>query len=343
VTTFFRRSIRSTAVPRFFTVLILASLILSVAPVLSTPGVVAQDGEGSAPATQVQESEAPAPLPEEQPAGEPTPTPPPEETTSPDADPENQGGGVASFIAEVRGCPPGFDLAAGDASAALSGCTEPLAGIAFTLATQHPNDPGDTRTTSGDGIAAWRDIPLGTGYSVTEAVPQGTGDPWVYCEVTGGPGADQYSFFPASGGRMDVGLSDPNLANYTQAYCRWFNVLPDDATLVDNAIDGATASGEVRITNYRCPVNYNTADMTLGTLKAACTTAGDGFWFLLKASRGTAQSKVTDAQGVAVWTQVPAGKLTITETLPAPVAGPVRWEEDQRRSPGRTNAPLRAL
>lgn len=308
--TLYRRTVSSTNATRLFSVLILASLLFSVLPALSTPGAVAQDGEVTTPTADVQESA------EAQENGEPTPTPDGQQSGQTDAAQEVQEGGVAAFIAEARTCPPGFDPSAGDASAALASCVEPLAGVAFTLGTQNPNYPGDTRTTGGDGFAVWSDIPLGTGYSVAESVPQGSGDPWVYCEVTGGPGGDQYFFFPTTGGFMDVGLSDPNLANYAQTYCRWFNVPLADPTLALTPAGAAAGAGEVHLTNYRCPVNYNTADMTLPALKAACTTLGEGFQFTLKASQGGPRTDTTNAQGGLIWTDVPSGNLTIAESIP---------------------------
>ncbi|MEZ4529525.1 MAG: hypothetical protein R2855_00725 [Thermomicrobiales bacterium] len=305
----YRPSGRS-ATARFFTVLVLATVLFSMLPALAPSGVGAQDGEEQTPIAEVQsdgEGEAPEPEVTEEPAPEPTSTA--------EAEPDPQAGGVAAAIAEARSCPPGFDLSTVDASGALANCVQPLAGIAFSLNTQNPAYPGDTRSTGGDGIAAWPDIPLGTGYTISETVPQGAPDPWVYCEVTGGPGADQYLYFPVSGGTIDIGLSDPNLASYAQTYCRWFNVQSGDPALALTP-DAIAAAGEVHLTNYRCPVNYNTADMTLGALKAACTTVGDGFSFTLQASTGEPRTTTTDAQGLLAWTDVPSGNVTILESLP---------------------------
>ena len=49
-----------------------------------------------------------------------------------------QEGGVATYIAEVRECPPGFDPAASDASTALANCDIPMAGVRSPLATPAP-------------------------------------------------------------------------------------------------------------------------------------------------------------------------------------------------------------
>ncbi len=302
----YRHTQRSTNVTRLLTVFVLAAVIFSVLPALTPPATGAQDGDVTTPTAEVQES-----------AETETPEPTSTAEAEPQTQPEPQENGVAAYIAEARNCPPGFDPSAGDASSALASCMEPLAGVAFTLGTQNPNYPGDTRTTGGDGVAVWVDIPLGTAYSVSEAVPQGSADPWVYCEVTGGPGPDQYLYFATVGGTMDVGLSNSNLANYAQAYCRWFNFSTGDpAVAVTPNGDLATGAGEVHLTNYLCPVNYNTADSTLGALKASCTTAGEGFSFTLKASTGGPQTATTDAQGVLVWTDVPSGQLTIAESIP---------------------------
>jgi hypothetical protein len=205
----YRRAGTSKTVTRLVPVVVLAALIFSMLPTFLPVATGAQDGDLTTPVAEVQE-QADAPPEETVESVDPAETSDPTET--PTVAPETQIDAVSAYIAEARGCPAGFDPAAGDASMALAACVDPLPGIAFTLAAQHPNYSGDTRATGGDGIAAWTDIPLGAGYSVSAAIPQSTGAPWVYCELTGGSGGDQYLFFPASGGRMDLGLSDPSQA-----------------------------------------------------------------------------------------------------------------------------------
>ena len=120
---------------------------------------------------------------------------------------------TATYIAEKYNCQPGFDPSTTNVEGALAACQELATGVSFTLSTSNPDYPGDTRNTS-SGQAVWSDVPLGTAYSVAESIPEGYGIPWVYCEVTGGPAADQFSYFQAPGGVMDVGLTDPSLTAY---------------------------------------------------------------------------------------------------------------------------------
>jgi uncharacterized membrane protein YgcG len=233
-----------------------------------------------------------------------------------------QDGGVTTSVAQAFECPPGFDPAAGDASTALANCVVPLSGVTFTLGTQNPDYPGDSRSTGGDGVAAWSDIPLGTAYSVTASIPQGYAALWVYCEITGSPAGDQFLFFPA-GGTIDVGMSDPNLAQASQAYCRWFVVPPaalDDQQSLDDGggvvEPGKAQPARISVITYLCPVNRSTADMTLGALKRDCGEPGEGIEFTLKASKDGPRTAVTNVRGQVEWDNVPAGSWSITESMP---------------------------
>lgn len=308
-----RRVLRSTNGTRLFTMLVLASLLFSALTFLSPSGTGAQDGEVTTPVAEMQggQTDTTSEVPEtsEQPPTEVPPEENPVEATEPPS------GGMASYIADARGCPPGFDLSAADASTALATCVEPLAGVAFSLGTQNPDYPGDTRTTGGDGYVAWSDIPVGTAYSVVESVPQGAGDPWVSCALTGGPGGDQYLYFPAPGGFMEIGSSNPGLADYAQTSCHWLTTPIGEAAVSPEA-NLASGEGEVQLANVLCPVNYKTADMTLPALRRACTTPGEGFLFTLGASSGAPRTGSSDAQGTLTWSGVPSGKLTIIEALP---------------------------
>jgi hypothetical protein len=282
---------------RLFTALVVVSLLFSVLPAFSTPPAAdAQDGPTPTPTAETQESGTDPGAGEAQ----------AEET----ATAEVQNSGVATYIAETRTCPPGFDPSAGDASAALAGCVEVLPGIAVTLGTQNPNYPGDTRTAGGDGLAAWPDIPLGTAYSVTQSIPQGYADPWVYCEVTGGPGADQFTFFPATGGVMDVGFSDPNLANYSQAYCRWFNIPAGDSARV------LTKLAPVDIFSYLCPPGTAIEGSTRDALWQTCNTPAEGIQFALSQAQENPVSEETDDDGHLTLGVKPGGQFTLTQTAP---------------------------
>jgi hypothetical protein len=184
----FGLSRKSTLVTRIVPVLVLAALLCSMAPAFAPSLANAQNEDITTPTAEVQEIDdgaSPDTL-EEAPAETPESTETPVPTETPVAETETSAGGFTSYVAEARVCPPGFEPAGSDAATALATCVDPVAGIGFTLATQESTYPGDTRATGDDGVAAWLDIPLATGYSVTAAVPQGAGDPWVSCELTGG-------------------------------------------------------------------------------------------------------------------------------------------------------------
>jgi hypothetical protein len=218
---------------------------------------------------------------------------------------------TATYIAEKYNCPAGFDPASGDAQNAFDNCTELASGVAFTLSTQDPSYPGDTRNTDG-GQAVWSDIPLGDAYSVAESIPQGYGDPWVYCEVTGGPAADQFSFFQAPGGVMDIGLTDPSLTGYGQAYCRWFNVSTEQAPPEEQAV------ATIAIQKYFCsPHEDPSGGANYQQLLDSCLPGQPGTHFLGQVDGSQQFDLETGDDGRATANDFPGGDLTLRELPPA--------------------------
>ena len=202
-------------------------------------------------------------------------------------------------------CNPGYDPSTGNAQAAFDNCQTPAGGINFTIAGQNGDYPGSTQTTDGGGQTGWSDIPLGTAFTVTESVPAGYGDPWVYCEVTGNPdlpGDTQTSFFQAAGGTMNVGITDPSLTSYTQSTCYWFNTPPGDALQV-----GTTVSIEKRL----CDERFDPTGASLEDLYANCGDFPSGVPFILNNDVSTEQQ--TDAQGRTTFEGVPTGPVRIHE------------------------------
>jgi hypothetical protein len=232
-----------------------------------------------------------------------------------------QNGEVATYIAEKYTCQPGFDPATTDEAGALAACQTLVTDVTFTLSTNDSNYPGDSRDTSG-GQAVWSDIPLGTAYSVTEAIPTGYGVPWVYCEVTGGPGADQLSYFQAPGGVMDVGLTDASLTAYTQAYCRWFNVPPASEDEQPEELEGQPAdqdgaAGAIAVTNYFCSPNEDASGgMPHNQLLTSCLPGLPGTTFQIQILGGAGLDAVIDENGVATGPPFDGGSVGIFETPP---------------------------
>ena len=82
-----------------------------------------------------------------------------------------------------RECPPGYDPGTGNAQNAFDNCQTLHPGISFTLKSQDPAYQGAVRTTDVGGTTGWADIPSGSAYSIVESLPEGYGDPWVFCRI----------------------------------------------------------------------------------------------------------------------------------------------------------------
>ena len=153
-----------------------------------------------------------------------------------------------------------------------------------------------SRLTDHGGIAAWSDIPDGP-WSIQEMIPEGYGEPKVYCGPAGGAEATEV---PSSGGYIEGSFApgDPDLE------CSWFNF----------AMDGVGIGGrQLTITKLSCPEG---TDPSLGLLDldAACVPfAGVEFTATFGES---SSSETTGRDGTVSWTAVPDGPWSIQETVP---------------------------
>ncbi|MCA9859311.1 MAG: hypothetical protein KC438_06285, partial [Thermomicrobiales bacterium] len=231
---------------------------------------------------------------------------------------------TGSYTAVKYDCAPGYDPGSGDANAAFANCTTPAGGVSFTLQSGDGTYGGGTQQTDGSGSVFWSGIPLGSGYSVSESVPNGYGTPWVYCEITGNPnnpGDVQRSYFPANGGNMDVGYSDPSLTSYTQSTCYWFNSTPaqnGDAQQPQNGETQQPQNGEaqqnqgaavVKIQKFLCDdSSYDYDSFTISDYFAYCPDFHNGVNFSVNGGTHTATG---NGNGTVEFGPVGAGQADI--------------------------------
>jgi len=201
-------------------------------------------------------------------------------------------------------CPDGFDPAASaDPNVAFSTCVDPGNGIEFTLASADPNYLGSTQTVSAGSSLAWSDIPAGTAFSVTESIPAGYGNPWVYCEFTVGGGLDLY-YFEALGGVFDLGFFAPYLLDSTASDCWWFNV---SLAQVESPPATITIS-----TLYCSPSDQVDGGAPFDTVASSCQPGQQGRAFTIEPSEQVASQITTGSDGVARLENFSGSAVSIT-------------------------------
>ncbi|MGH2534581.1 MAG: MSCRAMM family protein [Thermomicrobiales bacterium] len=206
-------------------------------------------------------------------------------------------------------CPAGIDLEFVSQEELFAECTAVLEGVVFHLATEFEDR---VEITNASGEAYWADVPMGA-FDLIEEVPAGYSDPLVYCgwgTITDGVAIDGVVPLQlAPGGYVSLVTEYPGIT----MGCFWFNIpLGDD-------------DGEVTVIKYDCLEGTDPTNTDLGYLEVQCTTKMNGVGFHLSASDGYEVSATTgDAgDGNAEWTDVPAGPITLTETIPAGYGDPI--------------------
>ncbi len=212
--------------------------------------------------------------------------------------------GTGQYYGQKYLCPPGFDPGSSGAQQAFANCTLPVEGqLSFTIRSNDQSYQGGTQQSAGS--FGWNDVPLGADYFVSEALPQGYLEPWVYCEVSqfaAGGGDVQSYFFRAPGGEMFIA---GNINAYELTNCSWFNVQPG------NGNAQLTQGTTVAIQKYFCETGYDAEPRTLEDYSQDCTTPHQGANFSLQQDLGNAQP--TGQNGQATFANVPFGSIDIRE------------------------------
>jgi hypothetical protein len=214
----------------------------------------------------------------------------------------NVPGGLSTLYVYKWSCPAGYDYTAMNADPKVD-CTTGQNGVNFTLSDADPQT-SDLQTMTGDStpyMVMFGSIPAGQ-YTVTETVPDGYGDPFVW-DCTTEPGQNGSMATPLATGST-LNLDVPAGAEVT---CNWYNV-PE--------------GNEVTVYKWDCPEGTDTAG-TEEYLLAECATEHLNIPISLTDDGGP-HDTTTQANGTT-WNNVVAatGSFTITEELPDGYGDPV--------------------
>ncbi len=170
---------------------------------------------------------------------------------------------------------------------------------------------GSTEETDNSGLASWTGVPTST-WVGTEEVPDGYGQPKVWCRYVEWPDDANYdnNWFPydPSGGEIQYQFEYDNV----HIECYWFNFLPEDGGDY-NYID---------LYKYNC--DYDTpTDQDYDYYPENCEPVGG--WSFDVSWDGGGSTRETDSSGWAGWTGVPQGTWSASESLPDGYGEPIVW------------------
>jgi hypothetical protein len=180
-------------------------------------------------------------------------------------------------------------------------CTEVHQGVTFTLEDSATSSDKDT---DASGSVSWDSVVNGP-ITITETIPDGYGEPTVYCGWTatyGNPPAIIDAFpqkVDSPNGVVSTTLDYPN----TQYFCNWYN-WPDQP-------------GDITIYKWTCPVGYDLYGWNANP-KKDCTQKTNGINYTLDGNSGSeAQMTGDSVDGAVFWSGVEPGDYTVTEDVPS--------------------------
>jgi sortase (surface protein transpeptidase) len=167
---------------------------------------------------------------------------------------------------------------------------------------------GSTQTTDQDGYASWSGVPTG-GWQAQETIPDGFGDPVVWCQWVEWPDeagyTDEFVDGVATGGFYDGAFEYSG----SRIECHWYNI-PYQQSWID-------------ITKYWCSEEILTPyEQASDYLLQNCETYTEGADFTLE-YRGGPKSLTTNGSGDAEWSGLPTGRWSLHETVPDGYGEPV--------------------
>ncbi len=203
-----------------------------------------------------------------------------------------------------RTCPEGFDAYTADVATLAATCAGDPGSVDFTV------EDGalylETRPATLGAPASFTDAPSGT-LRISEKLPDGYGLPVVSCRVefedgsvVAPPVLRQVRYGP--------GIVE-SLSGGQALYCDWYNV--------------AGGMGSVHVWKQACPAGLDVHAMPLQQLELQCGDDIGTIEFGLASGTFSATASSTNLFRYADFPAVPAGELTLTETLPVEYGEPI--------------------
>jgi hypothetical protein len=187
-------------------------------------------------------------------------------------------------------------------------CVSAMVGVEFTL---DPDVAPNPRLTDANGQAIWGPVAAGP-VTVTETIPQGYGQPVVLCEAGDGTFVNY---------QVTDGAISHELMAHTILVCKWFNIAQTSG-------EENPETGQLFVTKYACPTDYDADQATLAELQADCgNSLMQGVRFTVGPAAAPAPVQFTNEGGEVYWYDIPAGQITVTETIPAGYGEPVVYCE----------------
>ncbi|HEY7031408.1 MAG TPA: sortase, partial [Thermomicrobiales bacterium] len=217
--------------------------------------------------------------------------------------------GDNSIVIYKHVCQVGFDAYDADPDGLAAGCGEWQDGVTFDVTDGGPTNLSDATGPVDEGKVVFGGLDAGE-YFITEEIPDGYGQPVVYCALAANEDGEPEDYAP-----MDLsadGQIFSVLASSQTLWCHWFNVPSDDPT--------------VTIDKYECPQGFDADNASVADLSVSCAGVPmDGVDFTLTDSGNATQTGTTgDAgPGKVSWSGVAPGNVSITEDIPSGYGQPV--------------------
>ena len=202
--------------------------------------------------------------------------------------------------------PSDFDAYSASIYDLAANCNEPAMNVDFSASQNGTNLQSGT-STGAPNLLTFADLPVGT-ITIVETIPEGYGDPIVYCSVGDELGNDRA---PVTEAPVDNDRINWDLHAGDVVFCDWFNI---------PASKGTTIS----VVKYNCPVNIGYAWGDFEDYTQGCTEAASGVSFKLdSASTGNPGNQETDTNGQITWSDMEADHYFLTEEVPSDYQQPV--------------------
>ena len=239
---------------------------------------------------------------------------------------------TGEITAYVYDCPAGTDIQTTEPDVMLDTCNPYLQNIQFELDLDGLISSSSTNTL---GSTTYVSVPPGQ-YRLMIDLPDGYGLPVVFCTVRGpnGQTIENYDRFDVS----NVGSIGLDMDALENTACDFFLAPSGDAAAGDSAanlppgfpadaassgaaLDAVPGSVYINIFKLNCPDGFVAGPDA--SVDQCAGNEGTDIGFVVTSNNDTFGSDVTDANGFADFTDVPAGDITVQEALPVGYGKPM--------------------